>query len=446
MNLKRARIVNDKSYKSGPIVYWMNRDHRVNDNWSLVYALEKAKENNTEVLVIFCLRTNFPYKTERLVNFILGGLEEVEKNLRDLNIPFYFLQGDPAGEIPKFIKEKKVGMLITDFNPLKPFISWKENIASKIEIPFFEVDSRNIVPCWILSNKQEFGAYTIRPKFYHSKDEFLDDFPKISKQNSKLPKSVNLAAIKKEIKIDDSVKTANWIKPGEKAAKKLMLDFFEKINDYDEFRNDPTKNAQSHLSTHLHFGHISSQRVVLELIRRKNNKKDEDSFLEELTVRRELSDNYCYYNKNYDNPNGFPDWAKKTLSDHAHDTRENIYSKKELENCLTHDDLWNACMKQAKVQGIMHGYLRMYWAKKIFEWSPNADTAQKTAIYFMDKYFLDGREANGFTGIAWSMGGVHDRAWFEREVFGKIRYMNYNGAKRKFDVEKYIQMVNELST
>lgn len=195
------------------------------------------------------------------------------------------------------------------------------------------------------------------------------------------------------------------------------------------------------MSPYLHFGQISAQRVALE-VRAKTDKADE--FLEELLLRRELADNFCHYNQNYDNPDGFPDWARKTIAEHRRDPRTYLYSLEQLEQAETHDALWNAAqMEMVKTQK-MHGYLRMYWAKKILEWSESAEQAMAYAILLNDKYSLDGRDPNGYTGIAWSIGGVHDRAWGERAVFGKIRYMSYEGCRRKFDVERYIQRMNAL--
>lgn len=169
------------------------------------------------------------------------------------------------------------------------------------------------------------------------------------------------------------------------------------------------------------------------------NQSDIDSYLEELIVRKELADNFCFYNENYDNFNGFPNWSKETLNNHKGDPREYLYSLNDLEKYKTHDNLWNAAQSEMVTRGKMHGYMRMYWAKKILEWTNSSEVAQKYAIYLNDKYSLDGRDPNGYAGIAWSMGGVHDRPWFEREIFGKVRYMNYNGALRKFDVDRYIK-------
>jgi len=198
------------------------------------------------------------------------------------------------------------------------------------------------------------------------------------------------------------------------------------------------QKGQSNLSPYLHFGQISAQRIALEVRKARLDPEAQKAFLEELIIRRELSDNYCYYNPDYDRPSGFPAWAQKTQATHQDDRREYDYSSEQLEKAQTHDPLWNAAQMEMVHKGKMHGYMRMYWAKKILEWTKSPEEAQRIAITLNDKYELDGRDPNGYTGIAWSIGGVHDRAWGERPVFGKIRYMSYNGSKSKFDVKGYI--------
>ena len=167
----------------------------------------------------------------------------------------------------------------------------------------------------------------------------------------------------------------------------------------------------------------------------KLSAETKENFLEELVVRRELADNFCLYESAYDRFDGFPDWARQTLNQHRSDKREYLYTLNEFERGKTHERLWNACQQDLIRSGKLHGYLRMYWAKKILEWTPDPETALDYAIILNDRYSLDGRDPNGYTGIAWSIGGVHDRAWRERPVFGKIRYMNEAGCRRKFDVD-----------
>ncbi|MCL6494432.1 MAG: deoxyribodipyrimidine photolyase, partial [Ignavibacterium sp.] len=284
-------------------------------------------------------------------------------------------------------------------------------------------------------------AYTIRPKIHKLLPEFMDDFPDLIKMKSSelTSEKINWAEASDSLEINRVVEEVDWLKPGEINAQIVLKDFLDnKFDSYAEDRNDPNKNALSNLSPFLHFGQISAQRVALivEQFYRKN--PSASAFLEELIVRRELSDNYCYFNPKYDSFEGFPEWARKTLNEHRKDKREYIYSLEEFEKAKTHEELWNAAQMEMVTSGKMHGYMRMYWAKKILEWSKSPEEALSIAIYLNDKYELDGRDPNGYVGCAWSVGGVHDRAWTERPVFGKIRYMNFNGAKRKFDVQSYI--------
>ena len=243
---------------------------------------------------------------------------------------------------------------------------------------------------------------------------------------------------KKKIDLDDTVRPLDWIDSGEKSAHVMLDDFIKSgLKNYALLRNDPTENAQSNLSPYLHFGHISSQRVALKIKDISSGVESIKAFLEELIVRRELTDNYCYYNQKYDLVAGAAHWAQETLKKHEHDVRDYLYTKKVFENAKTHDELWNAAQLELMYHGKMHGYMRMYWAKKILEWSASPEHAMEIALYLNDKYSIDGTDPNGYVGVAWSIAGVHDRAWFPRKVFGTIRYMSYNGCKSKFDVQKY---------
>lgn len=200
----------------------------------------------------------------------------------------------------------------------------------------------------------------------------------------------------------------------------------------------------SELSPYLHYGHLAPQRLALEVSRSGAPEADKEAYLEELLIRRELSDNFCLYNDQYDSLEGAPGWAQISLANHMHDRRDPTYSPEQLEAAQTHDELWNAAQLEMLKRGKMHGYMRMYWAKKILEWTPTPSEAVRIAIYLNDKYFLDGRDPNGYAGVLWAVAGLHDRPWFEREIFGQVRYMNYNGAKRKFDIGNYVAYVESL--
>lgn len=444
---RRIYKLNDLGIKHGPVIYWMQRDQRVNDNWALIFAQQKAVELNKPLIVVFNLVDKFLRAEIRQFGFMIKGLREIENSLTEKNIPFKLLIGKHEETLPQFIDEINCGLLITDFSPLKISRDWKSKVNENITIPFYEIDASNIVPVKIASGKLEFAAYTIRPKIKKLLPEFLLEFPKIEiMKKSDLIWRNNLDNVLEKLKIGINVPEVNWLQPGEYEAHITLQNFIKnKVTNYNELRNDPNSNAVSNLSPYLHFGQISSQRIALEILQTGLSQEVTESFLEELIVRRELSDNFCFYNHDYDNFNGFHEWAKTSLNLHRNDKREFIYSKNQFENAETHDQLWNTAQTEMVKTGKMHGYIRMYWAKKILEWTDSPEAAIETAIYLNDKYELDGRDPNGYTGIAWSIGGVHDRAWTERPVYGKIRYMNYNGCKRKFDVNSYIQKYIENS-
>jgi deoxyribodipyrimidine photo-lyase len=439
---KRARILKEGKERRGPVAYWMSRDQRAHDNWALLYAQQLAQERQVPLLVVFCLAPRFLGAAWRQYDFMLAGLKEVSQGLADHRIPFHLIQGEPGQAIPEWIKTLEVSLLVTDFDPLRIKKGWKEGLGQSLAIPFLEVDTHNIVPCWLASPKQEWAAYSFRPKIYRALPEFLTPFPNLLKHPfpaGETGTGLEVTKLLDFLPLDHTVPPVPWLSPGDQAARKNLTQFLaEKLAHYDQDRNDPNRDGQSDLSPHLHFGHIAPQRVALEVRDSKAPRDSKDAFLEELIVRRELSDNFCYYNPDYDRFQGYPEWARKTLDDHRADEREYLYTLEEFEASRTHDPLWNAAQLEMVQRGKMHGYLRMYWAKKILEWTASPEEAQEVAIYLNDRYELDGRDPNGYVGIAWSLGGVHDRAWGERPIFGKVRYMSYKGAASKFDVQAYI--------
>ncbi len=470
VNNKRIQQLNGKKMERGPVIYWMSRDQRVNDNWALLHALELAGNMDTSVVVAFALTFSFPGANLRHYAFMLRGLMEVERKLTAKNIPFRLITGDPPGSLAALAEKIRAGAIVSDFDPLKIKKEWKSELVKRIDIPLFDVDAHNIVPCRAASDKQEFGAYTIRPKIKKLLGEFMVEFPELPSfekgsgswmltrsdeglntghggeiysgpGNEVSAGTTDWEGIKKRLfaSISTEVGEVDRLVAGEDAATEMMNGFLSnKLAVYNDKRNDPNADAVSDMSPHLHFGQISAQRIALEILKVFPKDPNTDSFLEELIVRKELSDNFCHFNPNYDSFEGFPEWAKTTLNSHRKDEREYIYDTEEWELAKTHDPLWNAAQTEMVTKGKMHGYMRMYWAKKILEWTSSPEKALETAIYLNDKYELDGRDPNGYTGCAWSIGGVHDRAWGERPVFGKIRYMNDKGCRRKFNTDLYI--------
>lgn len=445
--LKRSMLIKRGDGAAGNLVYWMSRDQRVDNNWALIYAMQLAVETHRSLAVVFCLVPEFLNATIRQYGFMLKGLQKVELKLRQKNIPFYMLLGNPEVEIPKFCLEHKVGHLVADFDPLRIKQGWLNEVCRKVNSVVTVVDAHNVVPAFLVSRKAEYGAYTLRPKINRMLPLFFNDFPEVPYQTELrnfVLQITNWNQVINQISVNREVKEVSWCVPGEDEALKHLHHFLTtRLNIYGEQKNDPTMVATSNLSPYLHFGQISAQHIAREVLAHDANPESKASFLEELIIRRELADNFCYYNPNYDSVKGFPDWAKRTLNEHKTDKRDFLYSSVEFESASTHDELWNAAQKEMMNTGKMHGFMRMYWAKKILEWSATPEEALNIAIFLNDKYELDGRDPNGYVGCAWAIGGVHDRAWNKHQVYGMIRYMNYNGCKRKFNVSKYIEMNKE---
>ncbi|XP_077580670.1 CPD photolyase [Stigmatopora nigra] len=448
VNEKRLRFISDvreTKEDSAGVLYWMLRDVRVQDNWAFVHAQRLALEKNLPLHVCFCLfAPKSKLSTRRHFGFLLKGLEEVEKECASLGVPFHLLSSSAGQALPAFVSERRFGALVTDFSPLREPLQWLDEVKKALppDVPLFQVDAHNIVPCWVASPKQEYAARTIRGKITKLLPEFLTEFPAVEKHPyaaDKTFKPVDWAKTLSSLPLDDGAGEVEWARPGPASGSAVLESFVERrIKSFAAQRNDPNAAALSQLSPWIRFGHLSAQRVALQVQRhRKNAGESLAPFMEELVVRRELTDNFCFYNPLYDSLRGASEWAQKTLRDHAGDERPYLYSREQLEEARTHDKLWNAAQYQMVSEGKMHGFMRMYWAKKILEWTASPEEALSIALYLNDRYELDGQDPNGFVGCMWSICGIHDQGWPERAVFGKIRYMNYNGCRRKFDVAKF---------
>ncbi|XP_017012635.3 deoxyribodipyrimidine photo-lyase isoform X2 [Drosophila takahashii] len=447
---KRVRVLSKtedvKESSDGGVVYWMSRDGRVQDNWALLFAQRLALKLELPLSVVFCLVPKFLNATIRHYKFMMGGLQEVEQQCRSLAIPFHLLMGPAAEKLPEFVKSRNIGAVVCDFAPLRLPRQWVEDVGKALpkSVPLVQVDAHNVVPLWVASDKQEYAARTIRNKINSKLGEFLSEFPPVVQHphgtGCQEAKPVDWEAAYAMLQCDMDVDEVQWAKPGYRAACQQLYEFCtRRLRKFNDKRNDPTADALSGLSPWLHFGQISAQRCALEVQRfRGQHKASADAFCEEAIVRRELADNFCFYNEHYDSLKGLSSWAYQTLDAHRKDKRDPCYSLEELEMSLTYDDLWNSAQLQLVREGKMHGFLRMYWAKKILEWTATPEQALEFAILLNDKYSLDGRDPNGYVGCMWSIGGVHDMGWKERAIFGKVRYMNYQGCRRKFDVNAFV--------
>jgi len=455
MESHRLRLLSENATirrEGKSVLYWMARDQRVNDNWAMLYADWLSKDLSLPLKVFFFLNTAVPNATLRRFGFMLRGLREVESSLRGKNVAFHLVregneisESSPAKSINAFLSKMKPAAVITDFSPLREptqLLSKVSDAISREKIPIFQVDAHNIVPVWFASEKQEYAARTFRLKI-NKLLNFLTEFPDIEiggrEIDFSLPETIDWESLIDTTEVDRSVDEIEGYIAGEEAAHSKLKEFIsERLNSFGTERNNPTFNTCSGLSPYINFGQLSAQRAVLEVRKMKRYSASVASYIEEAVVRRELSDNFCFYNSKYDSLESATGWAKETLNLHGKDKREYLYTRDKLEQAMTHDDLWNASQIQMVAEGKMHGFLRMYWAKKILEWTASPEEALAVAIYLNDKYQLDGCDPNGYVGCGWSIMGIHDTAWTERPIFGKVRYMNYSGCLRKFNVFQFV--------
>jgi deoxyribodipyrimidine photo-lyase len=436
------------------VIYWMQRSQRGKENHALNTAIVLGNALHVPVIAIFVV-TKYPAANIRHYTFMLEGLADTAKQLQKRGIPFVIRNGTPAHEIANLSEELHVAAVVSDMCELRVPKQWRDDLKQRLQIPFLCVDSDTVVPMTCIP-KQEYAARTIRPKIQKLLPTYLQ--PLIDVETTypleKAPCDPGeikqplhyLESLQIDISVPPSPIAHGGYQEGQRRIKTLLQ---ERLQGYADKRNDPELVGTSELSAYLHFGQISAQQLAWEVDQYQPESTGSGSphidinggkaaYLEEMIVRRELAINFAYYNSRYDSLEGCPQWGQKTLQKHANDPRDWIYTRQELEEAHTHDDLWNACQLEMVHTGRMHGYMRMYWGKKILEWSQTADEAFNTSVYLNDKYELDGRDAGGYVGIAWAIGGLHDRPWKERSIFGMIRYMSADGMKRKFDTQHYI--------
>jgi len=424
------------------VVYWMQRAQRGIDNPALDVAVEAANELRKPVVVFFAPVPFYPHANLRHYHFLDEGIPDIAAALAKRNVGFV-LRRYPDYSLLKFCDEVKTALVIGDENPTREPESWRVSAANKLRAPLWTVDADVIVPSKLLK-KAQYAAHIIRPRLQAQLRTYL-----VASKNphAHVPwkKPEHLASLDPQIDItedwelDRSVSPVSDWRGGSTQAQRLLKDFIRhKLHSYGTERNKPEVDHTSRLSPYLHFGHISPITVALAVQEADASKADKDAFLNQIITWRELSVNLVRFHPEYDNFECGEAWAHRTLANHSKDPRPVLYSESQLEQAETHDPLWNAAQMQMINTGWMHNYMRMYWAKKILEWSRTPAEAHRVAVYLNDKYELDGRDPNGYAGIAWSIVGKFDRPWFERPIFGQIRYMSGASTGKKFDSKKYI--------
>jgi deoxyribodipyrimidine photo-lyase len=450
---ERVQNLNEADVREGDyVLYWMQSSQRAEQNHALEYAVLWANDLDQRLLVVFGLTDDYPEANFRHYTFMLEGLRDAHEALEKRGIKMVVRKGSPdevaieAGE--------DASIIVTDRGYMRPQMKWRRKVATEAGCLVTQVESDVVVPVELASGKQEHAARTLRPKI----GEYLEDFL-VELRSTKLKKqSLNLRSdgldlsdidnILDGMDLDRSVRALSHLyRGGTSEAKKVFRRFLKGgLGDYVEHRNQPQTDDVSHMSKYLHFGHISPIWLALQARKASTKKDNVESFVEELVVRRELSMNFVFYNKEYDSYSNLPDWAKGTLEEHRDDEREYNYTRKQLEDAETHDEYWNAAMREMVHTGYMHNYMRMYWGKKILEWSNTPEYAYRTTLYLNNKYFLDGRDPNSFANVAWVF-GQHDRGWTERDVYGKVRYMSAGGLERKARPDQYVEKVeNRIGT
>jgi deoxyribodipyrimidine photo-lyase len=449
---ERLQRLNRQPVRKGRyVLYWMQASPRVQCNHAWQYAVERAERLSLPVVACFVISPDFPDAQGSHYRFLAEGLRELGGTLGDYGVRLVIRYGDPADRIPGLAAD--AALAVTDCGYLRIQREWREKVAAQLECPLCQVETNVVVPVEVASEKEEWSAATFRKKITGKFDRFLVPFQEKKPGKSSLSiESGDDTDPAAESFLERIMSGVGEKRPGissrlpwqggEQAAHEILDRFIrERLDRYAAERNDPNAHTLSGMSPYLHFGQISPLDIALRVL--ATGHPDAGVYLEELIVRRELSMNYVFYNPWYDSYAGLPDWAKKTLGDHAGDIREYRYTPEEFEEAAIHDPYWNAAQDEMRYTGKMHGYMRMYWGKKILEWSESPEEGFRIALALNNRYELDGRDPNGFAGVAWCF-GKHDRAWQERPVFGKIRYMNDNGLKRKFDADRYVDRIEEL--
>jgi deoxyribodipyrimidine photo-lyase len=437
------------------VLYWMQQSQRVIYNHALYYAINEANRLKMPLVVFFSVVNSYPDANERHYMFMMEGLVEVEQQLKALGINFVIALGSPEQTIRELLDDTY--LLVMDKGYMKLQRNWRSEVASIAEMSdvlgCVEIESDLVIPIEMASDKEEYMARTIRPKIerqlYRVEQQLvlpeLHNKTPIEIQHSSELSLKDYTAWIQDLPINHTIKKSNYFTGGRSHGIKLLDNFIlDKLEDYGAC-NSPEFDCSSKLSLYLHFGQLSALEIFHRLNTQQQFNESKQKFLEQLIIRRELAYNYCYYRNDYDQFQSMTNsWAYITMALHCHDQRDYVYSKEALIGCNTHDPYFNAAMREMILTGFMHGYMRMYWCKKIIEWSITHEEAYQVALELNNTYFIDGRDPNSYTGVGWCF-GLHDQGFKERPVFGKLRYMSEDGLKRKFNMDAYIQRVNELT-
>jgi deoxyribodipyrimidine photo-lyase len=433
----------------------MQRAMRIVDNPALDVAIEAGNLLGLPVVVFFSVIPNYPNANLRHYHFMAQGLRDVAADAAERGVGF-LVRRPPDNSLQAFLEEVDAALLIGDENPCREPERWRRVLAGRLRLPFWTVDADVVVPSRVF-NRSFVLLHHFRRHLQAELPNYLAVPRKIEPLYPWKPwKLLPGFSLDEEItggftRLDRTVGPVDSFTGGTHSALKRLGQFVSlELKNYEQARNHPELRGTSRLSPYLHFGHIGPVTVALAVEKAVKQGKApvaaRDKYLEQLIGWRELAVLFVRHEPNYDNWECAAPWARKTLIEHAGDPRTYRYTLKQLERGETADELWNAAQQEMVQTGWMHGYMRMYWAKKILEWAPEPATAFEWAVELNDRYQLDGRDPNGYAGIAWAIVGRHDRPWFNRPVFGLVRAMTAGSTAKKFDSARYIQRQKELTS
>nr|WP_274387654.1 deoxyribodipyrimidine photo-lyase [Salsipaludibacter albus] len=421
---------------------------RTRSNHALEYAVQRANDLDLPLLVVFGLWDDYPSATARSFTFLAEGLADVATNLARRDIGFAVRHGEPL-EVA-LDAASAAASVVVDRGYLVEARRWRTRLGRHLDVEAVEVDTNLVVPVDVVTDKRQYAARTIRPRIHEHLDDFTVELLTTSVDHAWEGSTDTIdvgdpARVVADLDCDTDVGPVDRLHGGEEQAAAVLRRFVEeRLDGYSDGRNQPADMQVSYLSPYLHFGHLSPLDAVLAARGADAPTADVDDFVEELVVRRELSHNYCWFTDDHDSFSALPDWARTTLAEHRDDDREVTYTRGELVDAATHDRAWNAAQVELRETGYMHNYMRMYWGKQILRWTNTPEYGFRVTREINDRFLLDGRDPNSAVGVAWCY-GLHDRAWQERPVFGKVRTMTRSGLERKFDVDAYVALVEELS-